>query len=64
MTLKEAKELCEETLEADVRILPPKDRLNFYLALMEYFQPKLNRVGYEQDELLNEIEIINATKGN
>ena len=61
MNLKEAKEYLEGKLEADLELMSPKDRLTFYLGLMEYFQPKLNRVGYEQDELLNEIKIINAT---
>ena len=61
MDLQEANEFCEESLEEDWKLMSPKDRLNFYLALMEYFKPKLNRVGFETEDLLNEIKIVNAT---
>ena len=64
MTLKEAKELIENNIQADIEILSPKDRLTFYLGLMEYFNPKLNRVGYETEDILNEIKIINAVKSD
>ena len=65
MNLKEAKEVLEfEFVENDLKQISPKDRLNFYLALMEYFSPKLNRVGYETEDLLREIIITDATKGD
>ena len=64
MNLKEAKELLEvEYIEDDIKSLSPKDRLTFYLGLMEYFNPKLNRVGYDMESDDNEIiEVYAATR--
>ena len=63
MNLKEAKELLEvEYIEDDIKSLSPKDRLTFYLGLMEYFNPKLNRVGYDMESDDNEIIEVRATK--
>ena len=62
MNLKEAKELIEKNIEFDIESLSPKDRLAFYLGLMEYFNPKLNRVGYDMESDDNEIIEVRATK--
>ena len=63
MKLYEAKELLEsEYIEDDIKSLSPKDRLTFYLGLMEYFNPKLNRVGYDMESDDNEIIEVRATK--
>ncbi len=60
----EAKDFCEDNLEEDLKTLTPKDRLNFYLSLLEYFHPKQNRINFESDNQLDKIEIVNATGNN
>ena len=63
MNLKEAKELIEKNIEFDIESLSPKDRLTFYLGLMEYFTPKINRVSYDMESDDNEIiEVYAATR--
>ena len=44
MNIEEAKELLEADYVAnDIRKLPPKDRLAFYVNILEFFQAKLMR---------------------
>ena len=63
MNLKESKELLEETyIEEDIKSLSPKDRLTFYLGMLEYFQPKINRIGYDLES--DDKEIIEVYAAN
>ena len=65
MTLDEAKEFLEESLEKDLKTLTPKEKVNLYLSLMEYFKPKQNRVNYDAEHKDTEIiELRYDTKGN
>lgn len=42
-----------DEMEADLKALPPKDRLYIILGLMEYSVPKLNRTELQADVDLN-----------
>ena len=49
--LEDAKQLIETTfLQSDIEKLQPKDRLAFYLNLMEYFVPKRQRSSINENE--------------
>ena len=48
MTITEALELLEGTyVQTDIAKLLPKDRLNFWINLKEFNQPKIQRTMFE-----------------
>jgi hypothetical protein len=48
MNIEEALELLErEHVEADIKKLSPKDRLNFWASLVEFIRPKIQRATHE-----------------
>jgi len=48
MTITEALQLLEETYVAeDIAKMQPKDRLNFWINLKEFNQPKIQRTMFE-----------------
>ena len=58
MTIQEALELLESRYVAeDIRKLQPKDRLNFWINLKEFVQPKIQRSTFEPN-IDDDLEII------
>ena len=58
MTITEALDLLESTyVETDIAKLLPKDRLNFWVNLKEFNQPKIQRTMFEPS-IDEEIEIV------
>ena len=51
MTPEEARTLLEDTLEADINQMTPKDRVALYFGqVLEYFTPKRQRTSIDQDD--------------
>ena len=47
MTIDEALILLESYVEADIKALEAKDRLNFWQSLSEFKRAKIQRVNFE-----------------
>ena len=57
MTIDEAIDLCESMAEKDIKELPPKDRLNFWMNIKEFREAKIQRIPWIPDEKEEEDEI-------
>lgn len=52
--------LLEETIEKDIKLIEPKDRVKMWDSLQEYVRPKLQRTevtGKDGEKLITEINV-------